>query len=61
MDPAGKADHSLTTLHLWWICAGYIYGVGFEPRFWLWRLLFSRWLSLSGDLWGLWLVVLSLS
>lgn len=61
MDHAGKADHGLATLHLWWICAAYIHGVGFEPRFWLWRLLFSPWLSLPGNGWGLWLVVIALS
>lgn len=59
IDSQGHADHGAATLHLWWICAGFIHGVGFEPRYWLWRLLFSPLLSLPGNLWGAVVVILA--
>lgn len=29
------------------LCSSMIFGIGFQPRFWLWQLLFSPYISLS--------------
>ena len=42
-DAAGKADHNLAMSLFWAMSAGFIRGVGFVPRYWLWRWLFSGW------------------
>ena len=42
-DAAGKADHNLAMALFWAMSAGFIRGVGFVPRYWLWRGLFSGW------------------
>lgn len=47
----GRADHLAALLLLWAMSAGFVRGVGFVPRFWLWRLLFSApasFLALAG-------------
>ncbi len=44
-DGQGQADHGLAMLLLWAMSAGFVRGVGFVPRFWLWRWLFSGWSS----------------
>lgn len=36
--------HSAAMLLMMSMSAGFVYGIGFKPRFWLWRYLFS-WLS----------------
>lgn len=40
---AGKADHSLALALFWAMSAGFVRGVGFVPRAWVWRALFSGW------------------
>jgi len=40
-DAAGKADHGIASLLFWSMSAGFVRGVGFVPRFALWRWLFS--------------------
>lgn len=40
---AGKADHSLALALFWAMSAGFVRGVGFVPRLWIWRVLFSGW------------------
>ena len=35
-----EVDHGLFTLFMWAISAGFIHGVGFEPKAALWRILF---------------------
>lgn len=40
-DAAGRAEHGLTALLLWAMSAGLVRGVGFVPRAWPWRALFS--------------------
>ena len=40
-DAAGRADHGLAMLLLWAMSAGLVRGVGFVPRAWPWRALFS--------------------
>ncbi|MBK1687558.1 Cyd operon protein YbgE [Rubrivivax gelatinosus] len=42
-DAAGRADHGLAMALLWAMSAGLVRGVGFVPRFVLWRWLFSGW------------------
>lgn len=39
----GKADHTLASVLLFAMCAGLVRGVGFVPRWWGWRWLFSGW------------------
>ncbi|AOY90782.1 hypothetical protein BKK79_02355 [Cupriavidus sp. USMAA2-4] len=40
---AGQADHGFASLMFWAMSAGFVRGVGFVPRFWPWRWLFSGW------------------
>lgn len=47
-DASGKADHALATALFWAMSAGLVHGVGFAPRFVLWRWLFSGWACLAG-------------
>ena len=42
-DAAGKADHGLAMALFWAMSAGFVRGVGFVPRLWVWRALFSGW------------------
>ena len=42
-DAAGKADHNLAMALFWAMSAGFVRGVGFVPRRWIWRALFSGW------------------
>jgi predicted membrane protein len=42
-DAAGKADHTLAMALFWAMSAGFVRGVGFVPRRWMWRILFSGW------------------
>lgn len=42
-DAAGKADHPLAMALFWAMSAGFVRGVGFVPRRWIWRALFSGW------------------
>lgn len=39
----GRADHGLAMALFWAMSAGLVRGVGFVPRRWLWRWLFSGW------------------
>ena len=58
-DAQGRADHGMATALFWAMSAGLVRGVGFVPRFWLWRGLFSGWAVLAalampaGLRWGL--------
>ena len=42
----GSADHGMATLLCWAMAAGIVHGVGYVPRFWLWRWLLSGWAGL---------------
>lgn len=42
-DAAGRADHQLALALFWAMSAGFVRGVGFVPRLWPWRMLFSGW------------------
>jgi predicted membrane protein len=54
-DASGKADHGLAMALFWSMSGGLVRGVGFVPRFALWRWLFSGWACLAGLLLALWL------
>lgn len=54
-DAAGKADHSLAMALFWAMSAGLVRGVGFVPRWWLWRWLFSGWACCVGLALAAWL------
>ena len=40
-DAQGRADHGAALLACWAMAAGFVRGVGFVPRFRLWRWIFS--------------------
>lgn len=42
-DAHGQADHAMATALFWSMAAGFVRGVGFEPKWWVWRWLFSGW------------------
>lgn len=45
-----QLDHGLLTLVIWGICAGFVYGIGFDPEASLWRVLLgpiSAWLLMG--------------
>ena len=46
-DGNARADHGLAMLLFWAMSAGIVRGVGFMPRQWVWRLLFSGWACLA--------------
>ncbi len=54
-DANGKADHGLAMALFWAMSAGLVRGVGFVPRFWLWRGLFSGWAVLAALALAAWL------
>lgn len=54
-DAAGKADHGLAMALFWAMSAGLVRGVGFVPRFTLWRWGFSGWACAAGLLLAAWL------
>jgi len=43
----GTANHSLALSLFWAMSAGMVRGVGFVPRAWVWRALFSGWSCLA--------------
>jgi predicted membrane protein len=43
----GTAHHALALALFWAMSAGLVRGVGFVPRAWVWRLLFSGWSCLA--------------
>lgn len=42
-DATDQADHPLALALFWAMSAGFVRGVGFVPRLWIWRLIFSGW------------------
>jgi predicted membrane protein len=56
-DAQGHADHGAAALACWGMAAGFVRGVGFVPRFWLWRGLFSSLACASGIALALWRVL----
>lgn len=45
LDANGEYSHSALMMIMMGISGGFIYGVGFLPRFWLWKWLFSPWIA----------------
>ncbi|WP_410487494.1 cyd operon YbgE family protein [Acinetobacter sp. SAAs470] len=52
LDDNGGYSHGAMMLIMVGISGGFIHGVGFQPRFWLWKWLFSPWLAWPLMLWG---------
>lgn len=52
---AGQADHGLASALFTAMAAGFVRGVGFVPRYWVWRALFSGWVCLAALLAAAWL------
>lgn len=48
LDAEGRYSHNLLMLVMWGVAAGYVHGVGFDPRAVAWRWLFHPLLG-----WGL--------
>jgi cyd operon protein YbgE len=48
LDADGRYSHSLLMLIMWGVAAGFVHGVGFEPRALAWRAMFHPLLA-----WGL--------
>lgn len=46
--PGGAADHLLASFLFLAMSAGFVRGVGFLPRWWVWRWLFSGWTCALG-------------
>ena len=51
----GRVDHGFASAIFWAMSAGLVHGVGFKPRFALWRWLFSGWACLGALLLAAWL------
>ena len=45
LDENGHYSHPMLMLVMIGISGGFIYGVGFIPKFWLWKWLFSPYIS----------------
>lgn len=52
LDANGHYNHTVLILVMIGISGGFIYGVGFLPRFWLWKWLFSPYVACPLMLWG---------
>lgn len=52
LDAEGNYSHSAMMFIMIGISGGFIYGVGFIPRFWLWKWLFSPFIAWPLMLWG---------
>lgn len=46
-DAIGGFNALIGPLLIWAVCSGVIFGVGFTPINWYWRLLFSPYISLA--------------
>lgn len=44
-DRIGGFNEVVGPLLIWAVCSSMVYGVGFKPRFWLWQILFSPYIS----------------
>lgn len=58
LDANGHYSHSALMVVMLGISGGFIHGIGFIPRFWLWKWLFSAWLAWPLMLYGyyIWLL-----
>lgn len=53
--PDGSVDHGFVSLIFWAMSAGLVNGVGFVPRWPLWRGLFSGWACLAALVLAAWM------
>lgn len=44
-DSTAQLDHGYLTLLMFALSGAFVHGIGFKPRFWLWKLLFSPYFS----------------
>lgn len=58
LDADGHYSHSLLMLVMWGVAAGFVHGVGFEPRALAWRVVFHPLLAWTSMALGfaMWLV-----
>lgn len=42
----GGFNAIVSPLIIWAMCSSMIFGIGFKPRYWVWQLLFSPYISL---------------
>lgn len=52
LDDQGHYSHRAMMFIMLGISGGFIYGVGFIPKFWVWKWLFSPLISFPLMLWG---------
>ncbi|QSG85898.1 cyd operon YbgE family protein [Acinetobacter indicus] len=52
LDADGNYSHSAMMYIMIGISGGFIHGVGFVPRFWLWKWLFSPFVAWTLMIWG---------
>ncbi len=52
LDADGNYSHSAMMYIMIGISGGFIHGVGFVPRFWLWKWLFSSFVAWPLMIWG---------
>ena len=52
LDANGEYSHSTMMYIMIGISGGFIHGVGFIPKFWLWKWLFSPFIAWPLMLWG---------
>lgn len=52
LDANGHYNHTVLMLVMIGISGGFIHGVGFLPRFWLWKWLFSPYVAWPLMVWG---------
>ena len=52
LDANGEYSHRVMMLIMIGISGGFVYGVGFIPKFWVWKWMFSPFLSWPLMLWG---------
>lgn len=60
LDAQGHYSHGLLSLMMWGIAAGYVHGVGFDPRAWAWRLIFHPLLGWALMPLGYWVLLRNL-
>jgi cyd operon protein YbgE len=45
-DDIGGFNPFVSVILIWGVCASMVFSVGFKPRYWLWQVVFSPYLSL---------------
>lgn len=58
-DGIQSVNHGLLNLMMLGIAAGFVHGVGFVPRYWLWKWLFGPWAGWPLMIGGFWLILMT--